>query len=36
VVMKRDHLFAIARWTRLERGGLSLDFIPLGIGYRFR
>lgn len=36
VVKKRDHLFASARWTRLERGGLSLDFVPLGIGYRFR
>lgn len=35
-VMKRDHLFAYARWTRLERDGMSLDFIPLGLGYRFR
>jgi len=35
-VSKRDRLFAIARWTRLERDGVSLDFVPLGIGYRFR
>lgn len=34
-VKKREHLFAYLRWTRLERDGLSLDFIPLGIGYRF-
>lgn len=34
-VSKRDRLFAIVRWTRLERDGVSLDFVPLGLGYRF-
>lgn len=34
-VRQRERLYVTARWTRLERGGVSLDFVPLGIGYRF-
>lgn len=34
-VRKREKLFVSAGWTRLERDGLALDFVPLGIGYRF-
>lgn len=34
-VRKRDRLYVSARWTRLECGGYSLDFVPLAMGYRF-
>lgn len=32
---KPDHLYAGVRWTRLERDGVALDFVPVTIGYRF-
>lgn len=34
-VRRRDRLFVAAGWTRLERDGLALDFVPLLAGYRF-
>lgn len=34
-VRRRERLFVSAGWTRMEREGLALDFVPLSIGYRF-
>lgn len=34
-VGRNNRLFASARWTRLERDDVALDFVPLAVGYRF-
>jgi hypothetical protein len=34
-VRRREHLYVSGRWTRLERGNVQLDFVPLRIGVRF-